>query len=290
MSIQDFCKKHNLTEGQCNGTEKIGGDLYLRGLTSIPEGFNPTVGGGLDLSGLTSIPEGFNPTVGGYLDLSGLTSIPEGFNPTVGGSLDLSGLTSIPEGFNPTVGGELYLAGLTSIPEGFNPTVGGYLYLSGRYSDKKTAPKSDIVFFQGGAYLKADGIFAKVIQAKKGVYRLCKLNSAKEFFMVTDGKFTHAHGETLKEAKESFKFKIESERIKSEPITLETVVKIQHYRIITGACEFGVKNWIEANIPENIRESVVKNGIKAKDLIPLLEKTDAYGLSRFKALIQPIQS
>ena len=30
----------------------------------------------------------------GYLDLSGLTSIPEGFNPTVGGWLDLRGLTS----------------------------------------------------------------------------------------------------------------------------------------------------------------------------------------------------
>ncbi len=51
-------------------------------------------GGNLDLSGLTSIPEGFNPTVGGWLDLSGLTSIPEGFNPTVGGNLDLRGLTS----------------------------------------------------------------------------------------------------------------------------------------------------------------------------------------------------
>lgn len=123
MSIQDFCKKHNLTESQFNGTEKIGGSLDLRGLTSIPEGFNPTVGGDLDLRG--------------------------------------------------------------------------------GYSDKKTAPKSDIVFFQGGAYLKADGIFAKVMQAKKGVYRLCKLNSEKEFFMVTDGKFTHSHGETLKEAKES---------------------------------------------------------------------------------------
>ena len=53
---------------------KHGGSLYLSGLTSIPEGFNPTVGGSLDLSGLTSIPEGFNPTVGGSLDLSGLTA------------------------------------------------------------------------------------------------------------------------------------------------------------------------------------------------------------------------
>jgi len=194
-------------------------------------------------------------------------------------------LVSIPEGFNPTVGGYLDLGGLTSIPEGFNPTVGGGLDLSGNYSDKKTAPKSDIVFFQGGAYLKADGIFAKVIQAKKGVYRLCNLNSEKEFFMVTDGKFTHAHGQTLNEAKESFRFKIQSEKIKSEPITLETVVKIQHYRIITGACEFGVKSWIETNIPEKIRAKVIKNGIKVKDLIPMLEKTDAYGLSKFKSLI-----
>jgi len=41
----------------------------LSSLTSIPEGFNPTVGGDLYLRSLTSIPEGFNPTVGGYLDL-----------------------------------------------------------------------------------------------------------------------------------------------------------------------------------------------------------------------------
>jgi hypothetical protein len=47
----------------------VGGDLYLRSLTSIPEGFNPTVGGDLYLRSLTSIPEGFNPTVGGGLYL-----------------------------------------------------------------------------------------------------------------------------------------------------------------------------------------------------------------------------
>src|ERR1035437_6948252 len=79
----------------------VGGDLYLRSLTAIPKGFNPTVGGGLDLSSLTAIPDGFNPTVGGYLDLRSLTAIPEGFNPTVGGGLSLSSLsslTAIPEG------------------------------------------------------------------------------------------------------------------------------------------------------------------------------------------------
>ena len=32
---------------------EVGGGLYLSSLTSIPEGFNPTVGGSLDLSSLT---------------------------------------------------------------------------------------------------------------------------------------------------------------------------------------------------------------------------------------------
>ena len=55
-----FCNQHRLTEDQFYGKEEIGGSLDLSGLTSIPEGFNPTVGGSLGLSGLTSIPEGFN--------------------------------------------------------------------------------------------------------------------------------------------------------------------------------------------------------------------------------------
>jgi len=80
QTIKDFCSRNNITVKQFSGKETVGGGLYLSGLTSIPEGFNPTVGGDLDLSGLTSIPEGFNPTVGGLLDLSGLTSIPEGFS------------------------------------------------------------------------------------------------------------------------------------------------------------------------------------------------------------------
>ena len=62
-----FCKEHDLTLEQAIGEEKIDGSLYLRSLTSIPDGFNPTVGGYLDLRNLTSIPEGFNPTVGGSL-------------------------------------------------------------------------------------------------------------------------------------------------------------------------------------------------------------------------------
>ena len=54
MSKKEFCKKHGLSEAQFTGEDRIGGSLYLRSLTSIPEGFNPTVGGSLDLTSLTS--------------------------------------------------------------------------------------------------------------------------------------------------------------------------------------------------------------------------------------------
>ena len=50
MTLKEFCKKYGLTEAQASGKEEVGGGLYLRSVTSIPEGFNPTVGGDLDLS------------------------------------------------------------------------------------------------------------------------------------------------------------------------------------------------------------------------------------------------
>ena len=106
-----YCKEqgYNLTDDQFSGGEKIEGNLYLKHLTSIPEGFSPVVGGSLYLNSLTSIPKGFNPKVGGYLGLGGLTSIPEGFNPVVGYNLWLDSLTEIPENFNPLIKGDIYI-------------------------------------------------------------------------------------------------------------------------------------------------------------------------------------
>ena len=306
----DFCKKNNITEKQFSGEEKIGGDLigsvtsipqgfnptvggylYLRSVTSIPQGFNPTVGGNLDLRSVTSIPQGFNPTVGGDLYLGSVTSIPQGFNPTVGGSLDLRSVTSIPQGFNPTVGGYLYLGSVTSIPQGFNPTVGGDLYLRNRFTakinkpkGKINTPKNKLLFWQNGKYVKADGIFTEVVNKRGNVYRVKKIHSQKEFYLVTDGT-THAHGDTLQKAKEDFRFKLIADKLKKDPIKENTVITIQYYRIITGACEMGCRNWIDNIFNEKEKANVLKNGIKAKDLLPLLKNNNAYGFEKFKSLI-----
>ena len=50
MTLKEFCKITGLTEVQATGKEEIKGDLDLSSVTSIPEGFNPTVGGYLYLS------------------------------------------------------------------------------------------------------------------------------------------------------------------------------------------------------------------------------------------------
>lgn len=54
MAVAEFCKRYVISAGQFYGEEKINGDLDLRSLTSIPEGFAPTCGGDLDLR---SLPE-----------------------------------------------------------------------------------------------------------------------------------------------------------------------------------------------------------------------------------------
>jgi hypothetical protein len=183
------------------------------------------------------------------------------------------------------------LSSLTSIPEGFNPTVGGYLYLKSGLTAKTQKPKGKIItpknkllFWQDGKFVSADGIFTEVISKKGNSYLVRKLHSVKEFCLVTDGT-THAHGDTLEKAKEDFRFKVIAEKLKQDPIKEDTVITIQYYRIVTGSCEMGVKNWIDSVFSGDKKEDVLKNGIKAKELLPILKSKNAYGLDRFKSLV-----
>ena len=184
---------------------------------------------------------------------------------TVGGDLDLGNLTSIPEGFNPTVGGDLYLgSGLTA------PTT--------KPKGTLNTPKNKLLFWKDGKFVKADGMFTEVVSKKGNSYLVKQLHSQKEFYLVTDGDRTHAHGDTLEQAKKDFRFKKMAEKLKNEPIKPDTIISINHYRLITGACEMGVKSWMQSN-------GITKDEIKASELLPLLEKSNAYGLDKFKSLI-----
>jgi hypothetical protein len=213
--VIEFCKKHGLTEDQFYGREKYEGSLYLHSVTSVPEGFNPTVGGWLDLERVTSIPAGFNPTVGGWLDLRSVTSVPAGFNPTVGGWLDLRSVTSIPD----------------------------------RLKDANRKRTGNAIVWPDGKYIKADGIFTEILSKKGNVYKVREIGNKKEFFLVTDGNDNWSHGDTLQKAKDDLIFKLKSNPSNFKHLKMDSVLSFEDaiaaYRGITGACSTGVRMFIE---------------------------------------------
>ena len=182
-------------------------------------------------------------------------------------------------------GGYLDLSGaqITSLPD--NLTVGGSLYLSGAQITDKSKVKRNIneeSFFQwrNKLYIKADGIFSKVISHKKNVFKIQKIGSFKETYLVTDGKGKFSHGDTIKEAKEDLIFKI-SNRDKSdfENLTLDSKLTfekaIECYRVITGACSLGTKDFVTTRLSKKEKHYTIA------EIITLTK--GAYGNSTFKS-------
>ena len=275
----------------------VGGSLDLRGtgITALPD--NLTVGGSLYLrgTGITALPD--NLTVGGYLDLencTGITALPD--NLTIGGSLYLrgTGITALPD--NLTVGGSLDLrgTGITALPD--NLTVGGSLYLRGtgitgevkvnkKLSSKAIAAISRVsnmpIFWEWNdrSYIKVDDMFTAVDSHHGNVYRVHKLNSSEQLYLVTDSENHWAHGRTLQEARADLIFKINDRDTSvyrnmslNDTITYEEAIAA--YRTITGACAAGTKDFIENRLPKPH-----KNKYTVQEIIALTEKE--YGGKKF---------
>ena len=259
--IKKFKKETGYTLEYNDGVYSYGGSLNLRRapIQSLPD--NLTVGGHLDLrdTPIQSLPD--NLTVGGSLYLRGtpIQSLPD--NLTVGGSLDLVGtpIQSLPD--NLAVGGYLDLKGtpIQSLPD--NLAVGGYLYLGGTpITDTSMVNRKFTVnmvdkLWSNSKFIMVDGMFAEKVTHHGNLWEVKKINSTKTFFIVTDGNGKYAHGDTIQEAKKDLIYKI-SNRDKSEyenltlssELTFEEAVEC--YRVITGACSFGTKDFVENHLGE----------------------------------------
>ena len=277
----------------------VGGSLDLEnctGITALPD--NLTVGDSLDLencTGITALPD--NLTVGGSLDLrgTGITALPD--NLTVGGSLDLrgTGITALPN--NLTVGGSLDLencTGITALPD--NLTVGDSLYLSGtgipgevkvnkKPSSKAIAAISRVsnmpIFWEWNdrSYIKVDDMLTAIDSHHGNVYRVHKLNSSEQLYLVTDSENHWAHGRTLQEARADLIFKINDRDTSvyrnmslNDTITYEEAIAA--YRTITGACAAGTKDFIENRLPKPHKDKYT-----VQEIIALTEKE--YGGKKF---------
>jgi hypothetical protein len=228
------------------------------------------------LDSLTTVDKDFlkGITINGYLSLSSLTTVDKDFlkGTTINGSLSLDSLKTVDKDFlkGTTINGYLFLNSLTSVDrEILNKNV---KQLKEGYNKKK-------------GYCFYDGILSKVIlvSIKKGYTIYTTTNG----FVVKKNKYT-SHGITIKKAIQDLEFKVISEKLKKEPIKEDTEFTVKYYRLLTGACDIGCRNWMQNNeIGFRVinGETVELNPMKAKDLLPLLEKTKAYGLDKFRSLI-----
>lgn len=138
-----------------------------------------------------------------------------------------------------TVGGYLDLSSLTSIPEGFN---------------KNDFQNKDLSFLKwgkgSGTHILCDGRFSEVVSKKGNVWKLKDLNKDNEYYLISDGKDKYSHGNTIKQAKKDLIYKI-SKRDKSIYNNIDINKKlpfaecVEMYRVITGACSTGAKNFVE---------------------------------------------
>ena len=155
------------------------------------------------------------------------------------------------------MGGDLYLDGtqITSLPE--NLTVGGDLDLCKQITDTSKVNRNahDIYTWRNNKYIKCDGVFSRVLSHKGNAWKVQSIGKDDTMYIVTDGNGKYAHGENIKEAKADLIYKISNrDKSKYESLTLDSTVTfeeaIEMYRVITGACAAGTKNFVENRLRE----------------------------------------
>jgi hypothetical protein len=101
-----------------------------------------------------------------------------------------------------------------------------------------------------GEHVIIDGILSKVISRKANVLKVINHGQTEQSYIVFDGDIA-AHGDTIKEARESLLYKIGEIDISEfegaeidEQRPLKDVIRM--YRAITGACAAGTRYYIES--------------------------------------------
>ena len=182
--------------------------------------------------------------------------------PYYGGWLDLreTAITSLSDNLVVGVGLNLQGTAITSLPD--NLVVGGWLNLRGKQiTDRSKVNRNAPTLYEwhNGKYIKVDGIFSVVDSRHGNVYKVHQIGSKKQMYVVGDGNGKWAHGETIDEARKDLIYKI-SKRDKSafKNLKLDSVLTLEQaiecYRVITGSCAAGTKDYVENRLPKPHKE------------------------------------
>jgi hypothetical protein len=250
--------------------------LTKSGSVDVQEGATFTAPALTEVSGYVDVRQGAIFTAPA-LTKSGSVYVRQGATFTAP-ALTKSGYVYVQEGATFTAPALTEVSGYVDVQEGATFTAPA-LTINNNIAviDKK---KYDVVRFDCVMFLVENTKTTKGIKIYSGFYQL-KISDNKVLwshgFIAQKDNFT-AHGETVKKSIDDLNFKLVSEKLKNEPINADTIITINYYRLITGACELGVKDWMQRN-------NMVEESYRADELIPILEKTNAYGLERFKKLV-----
>ena len=282
LSIQPSAKLAALTS--------VGGHLYIQPSAKLEAPALTSVGGHLSIQPSAKLEAPALTSVGGTLSiqpsasLAALTSVGVSLYIYSSAKLEAPALTS--------VGADLYIQPSAKLEAPALTSVGGTLYIQPSakleapkviYNDKNALAlcrKSLNDSFAKNGFVLADGILAKLISRRGPVSRVIICGKNEISYLVTDGE-NYAHGKTLKEARESLIYKITSRDTSEFKVwRLDEIVTkrdaIRAYRAITGACEAGVRTWMEQRkTPESI---------SIKDIIKLTE--GSYGAREFKEFFE----
>jgi hypothetical protein len=128
-----------------------------------------------------------------------------------------------------------------------------------------------------GEYVIVDEILSKVVSRKGNVLKVINHEQTRQSYIVLDGDIA-AHGDTIKEAKESLVYKIgeiDTREFEGLDIDEQRPLKdiIRMYRAITGACTSGTRYFVE-------QQKEVKETYSIKEIIEITE--GQYGNNKFK--------
>jgi hypothetical protein len=115
-------------------------------------------------------------------------------------------------------------------------------------------------------FIEVDGIESILLHRKGNVMRVLT-SSFNESYIVSDGNGNYSHGSTIKEAKEDLIFKIGNvSKDDYKEMTVDNILSFEDavrcYRVITGACQFGVKEFLA-------RKNITKRKMSISKIIDL---------------------
>ena len=244
------------------------GSVFLGALKTLPKDISFKNVEKLDLSSLLEVPEGFEFNNHGRVLLMFVEKLSKNVKFNNNGGVHLNGLKELPKDVEFNNNGMVYFDNLEEIPKGFEFNNSDEIHVGILFNSN--------VFYQNKKYtmLYVDGYNYLASSTKKiGKYILHRTQrfiggdlSSKQDIYIAELEYVTAHGHTAREAIEDASYKYRqlntSKTELVEQIKKKGTINIEEYRLLTGACQYGVNEFLKDNNLEGVKEMKIEEVLK----------------------------